>query len=78
MKVCNTDMQYRYLIKIRNTEMQYRYAMQICNKDMQNICNTNHRIEAVRGSDATVCCWYAAAMLLVCCCYAAAMLLVCC
>ena len=48
IKICDTDMH----IKVCNTNMQYRYAMQICNADMQcryvkEICNN-----AVRGSAA--------------------------
>ena len=64
IQICNTDSQYRYAIKICNADMQQRYAIRICNKDMQyryaiQICNTDNKIEAVRGSDATVCSRYA-------------------
>ena len=53
-------MQYRYAIQICNKHFQYRYAIQVCNKDVQyryamQICNTGNKVEAVRGSDATVC-----------------------
>ena len=73
--ICNTDMQDSNAIKICSTDMQYtharkicRYAIQISNKDMyyrdavvyaKQICNTDSKIEAVRGSDATVCSRYA-------------------
>ena len=70
-------MQFRYAIQVCNECIQYTYAITICNtdinKDMQRIWTTNHKIEAVRGSDATVCCWYAAGMLLVCDIYASGM-----